>query len=241
VSPATKPFRFKQFRVHHDRSTMKVGTDAIALGAWAQCQQPNRILDVGTGCGLIALMLAQRFPDAIVDAVEPDAPSAEQAGQNFADSPWSRRLRCRPSDIQQFHADSPYDLMVCNPPFFHSGPISPQSARAAARHAITLTGDDLVTVATRLLSASGSLGVVLPSESEPAAIASAQAAGLFPRHCCRIRGRAQSPIRRVLLQLTRESGACRRDELTIEHRRHEYTPAWAALTADFLLKTPGPT
>ncbi|MCR9197302.1 MAG: methyltransferase [Planctomycetaceae bacterium] len=219
---------------------MKVGTDAIALGAWAQCQHPTRILDVGTGCGLIALMLAQRFGDAMVDAVEPDISSAEQARQNFADSPWSERLHCQPSDIQQFQSESPYDLVVCNPPFFQGGPISPQSARAAARHEITLTWHDLLDAATRLLSASGSLCVVLPSESEPTAIASAQAAGLFPRQCCRIRGHAQSPVRRVLLQFIRTSSACRYDELTIELRRHEYTPAWATLTAAFLLNTPDP-
>lgn len=235
------PFRLKRFCVHDERSTMKVGTDAIALGSWAACPGATRMLDVGTGCGLIALMLAQRYPTAMVDAVEPDADSAAEASRNFAASPWPQRLQVTPGSIQQFEPGQPYDLIVCNPPFFSTGPVSPKSRRAAARHDITLTWEELIAATDRLLSATGQLCVVLPVQSEQAATEKAASGGLYVRRCCRLRGQPKSPIRRVLLQFQREPCVCRCEELTIEYKRHEYTPDWAALTAGFLLNTPDPT
>lgn len=137
----TTHFRFKQFTVRHDRCAMKIGTDAILLGAWAAAVEPERILDIGTGSGIIALMLAQRFPTANVTAVEIDLAACEQACGNFAAAPFYDRLTLTRSAVQDFRSKDQYDLVVCNPPWIQRSLKSPDAARTMARHSDLRAGN----------------------------------------------------------------------------------------------------
>lgn len=157
-------FDFKQFRVKHDRCTMKVGTDAVLLGAWVSVKGVSRALDVGTGSGVIALILAQRTNGfAHIDGIEVRDADAQQARENVAASPWPDCITIHHGRVQDFAASQAYDLVVCNPPFFSNGPLPPSTARQQVRHTQTLTATDLLTAAGRLLLPTGRLAVVLPT------------------------------------------------------------------------------
>lgn len=165
-------FTFQQFSIEQDRCAMKVGTDGVLLGAWAgvgeqvegTTESVRRILDIGTGTGLVALMMAQRFPDALVDAVEIDGAAAAQAQENAARSPFASRVSVIPASVQTFAATAKhrYDAIVSNPPYFQNSLKNPDEQRATARHADTLPYQDLLTAASSLLSEGGRLSVVLP-------------------------------------------------------------------------------
>lgn len=156
-------FRFRQFSIEDDRSTMKVGTDGVLLGALAQCCG-TRILDLGTGSGLIALMLAQRFPTAIVKAIDVDETSVLQARENFQRSPWGDRLTALVADARLYKPVCSYDLVVSNPPFFAQSLKSPEARRTLARHNDTLSTSELLQCVSRLLAEEGRFWCVLPVE-----------------------------------------------------------------------------
>ena len=162
-------FRFKQFAVDDSCCAMKVGTDGVLLGAWAPVDGVRRVLDVGTGCGVIALMVAQRAPQALIDAIDIDAQAAQQAMANFASSPWGERLSARQCDFNELAAtmSSTYDLVVCNPPFFADGVMPPDDRRSLARHGTSLTLEQLLNGAERLLTPQGRLAMVTPVEARP--------------------------------------------------------------------------
>ena len=138
-------FQFKQFTVFHDRCAMKVGTDGVLLGAWTRTGQGCSILDIGTGTGLIALILAQRIPDARITAVELDREAALQAAENVRNSPWAARIEVVEADIRQYatRVSHPFDIIVSNPPFFNSSLHSPSEARTQARHTDSLSYAEL--------------------------------------------------------------------------------------------------
>ncbi|MCA9182656.1 MAG: methyltransferase, partial [Planctomycetales bacterium] len=159
-STMTTAFRCKQFTVRHDQCAMKVGTDAILLGAWSAAVEPKRILDIGTGSGIIALMLAQRFPAAYVTAVEINSAACEQACGNFAIAPFYDRLTLTHSAVQEFRPKGSYDLVVCNPPWFQKSFKPLDAARTMARHSDSLSLDELGAAASRLLSPGGVLNVI---------------------------------------------------------------------------------
>lgn len=157
-------FAFKQFSVNQASCGMKVTTDACIFGAWAPVEHARRILDIGTGTGLLALMAAQRSMGSI-DAVEMDASSATAAEVNFINSPWPDRLRMFHARVQEFYPiAAPYDVILCNPPFYLSGTRSPGSGRANSRHADSLSHEELLDVIDRLLAPKGTVCVLLPEE-----------------------------------------------------------------------------
>lgn len=166
LSFVERSFKFKFFHIGDDRSTMKVGTDAVLLGAWVNVKGVRRVLDVGTGSGVIALMMAQRTEfGARVDAVEPDAGSAIQAGENVESSPWPDKVTIHRRSIQEFQTEGKsgrYDLIVSNPPFFRRSLLPPTQARQTARHTETLSFEDLLTSVKRLLDENGTFAAVLP-------------------------------------------------------------------------------
>lgn len=174
---------FKQFRVHDDACGMKVGTDALLLGSWAGTtsteagQSVQRILDIGTGSGVLALMLAQRFPTAEVDAVELEPEAAQQATENVAESPFSNRIQVHHRAIQGWSKEA--DLIVCNPPFFHDHPKSQDRKRNLARHDDTLPLRVLFSTASACLNAQGSFALVFPENRAQEVVVEAQMQGFI--------------------------------------------------------------
>ena len=198
-SPGEK-FRFIQFEVSHHRSTMKVGTDAVVLGAWLDVSGARRILEIGTGCGIIALMLAQKSP-ATIDAIDVDEASANEAGENFANSPWTDRLKSFHVSLNDFATDKTgiYDLIVSNPPFFQNSLLPPTKGRQLARHNVELTFDTFLYDSSRLLSHEGQLAVILPGSEEEKFIEIAGKESLFLQSKLIIYPKPSKPTKRVIL------------------------------------------
>ncbi|UZD21222.1 methyltransferase [Algoriphagus halophytocola] len=155
-------FRFQQFTVHQDRSGMKISTDAVMLGALATATSPRRILDIGTGTGVIALMLAQRFPNAQIEAIEIDEQAAEQAAENISASPFASRMNLIHGRLQDFTSAAPYDLIVSNPPYFPDHLKAKDAQRNTALHTDELSFLDLISKAGELLQTGGGFWVILP-------------------------------------------------------------------------------
>ncbi|MDP3914198.1 MAG: methyltransferase, partial [Bacteroidota bacterium] len=165
--PRNNYFQFKQFRIVQERSAMKVGVDGVLLGSWADISGAKRILDIGTGTGLIALMMAQRNPDAQIDALEIEPEAFQEAVFNIQQSPWNERIQIELCSFQEFSgkADLKYDLIVSNPPYFTNGHKAPLENRSTARHSDSLPLGDLISGAIGLLNKTGKIALVLPIES----------------------------------------------------------------------------
>ena len=232
-------FKFKQFTVHQDRCAMKIGTDGVLLGAWAPIDTSiNSILDIGTGTGIIALMLAQRSNAAIIDALEIDADAYEQAVENFEASPWSDRLFCYHASFQEFieEIEERYDFLISNPPFFSENHKTSDAQRAIARFEDALPFEHLLTGASRLLSINGRFAAIFPCKEEQRVIDIARQVHFFPQKITRVKGTAVSDNKRSLLLFGFDMVAPEIDELVIENSRHQYTDAYIRLTKDFYLK-----
>ncbi len=231
-------FRFKQFMVRQDRTAMKVGTDGVLLGAWAGDGKPSAILDVGTGTGLIALMMAQRFPDAMIDAVEPDPDAASQAEENFSLSLWQERLKMYYGNFHGFaeSCGKQYDLIVSNPPYFHHSLKAPAAGRTLARHDDSLPKETLLHDAVGLLGAEGQFAVILPRDHSGGFISAASGYSLFPHRVLRVRALPGKPIIREMVSFGFINREPRKEELVIESGgRHIYSEEYKKLTKDFYL------
>lgn len=184
---------------------MKVGVDAVLLGAWAG-EKATRILDVGTGCGVISLMLAQRFPEALIDAIDIDESSVDEANLNFKNSPWSRRMKVWISEFpKRFEIiNEKYDLIVSNPPFFQSGISQPSTPRERARHMDKLSVFTLLEFSPKILKEDGILAMIFPSEFEEKVIETASHYSLFPKRICKIKNREGKSEKRVMIELQKK-------------------------------------
>ena len=233
-------FQFKQFAVNQDQCAMKIGTDGVLLGAWAPIDtRPNSILDIGTGTGIIALMLAQRCDAQQIDALEIDENAYEQAVDNFESSPWSDRLFCFHAGLDEFveEPEDEYDLIVSNPPFYVEDYRSDNAQRDLARFQEAMPFEDLVEAAALLLSENGVFAVIIPFKEEENFLALAKEYELFPIKITRVKGTHETQIVRSLLAFRRyELAVLTADKLVIEINRHEYTDDYIALTKDFYLK-----
>ena len=158
-----KPFKFKQFSIFQDKTAMKVGTDGVLLGAWADCLGKD-ILDIGTGTGLISMMLAQRFPQSQIDAIEIDENAYYQAKENFENAPFQNRLSIYFTSLQAYKTDKKYDLIVSNPPFFTVNDLNEFDARKQARQEETLTFSDLLKKTALLLNKDGLASFIIPHD-----------------------------------------------------------------------------
>ena len=227
-------FSLKQFDIRQDRTAMKVGTDGLLLGAWAQ--GGKRVLDIGTGTGLIALMMAQRFPEAHVDAIDIDADAASQAEDNARRSPFADRVAVRCVSLQEFVAEREYDSIVCNPPFFTQSLQSPDSKRTLARHSIALPFDDLFRHARRLMSEDGVLSIVVPSDALSQIETAAVMNNLFLVRRCLVRTTRKKPARRLLLSFSQKPSPFHDEEGVIQEAINEPSEWYRNLTCDFLLK-----
>lgn len=195
-------FRFKHFECHHSGSSMKIGVDAVLVGAWADVTGANRILDVGCGCGVIALMCAQRNGEAEILAVDIDLASVEEAAVNFSASPWSDRLTASHDDFNELEVHD-VDLIVSNPPYFDSGVSSPDSVRLMARHESTLGPVAIVEKSGKMLSSRGKVAMVIPDDRFIAVTSVALANNLCLARACRVRGHDKAPVKRVLVEYCR--------------------------------------
>jgi len=238
VKPKTEPFRFKQFAIQQDECAMKVGTDGVLLGAWVPLEDARRILDIGTGTGVIAIMLAQRSAEARIQGVEVDEASCKQAAQNMAACPWADRLEAVHQPIQEFTRNHPgaYDLLVCNPPFFTGGTFSGKDRRDAVRHTTKLPHGDLLAAARELLNPAGRLAVVLPHIEGLRFIELAEQYQLYGRRLTRVFTKPGKPVERLLILLSKKPGQLIESELTIQDQEPEsWTPLYRNLTRDFYL------
>jgi tRNA1Val (adenine37-N6)-methyltransferase len=237
--PGNALFQFRQFSIAQDRCAMKVGTDGVLLGAWVETAGVQRALDIGAGTGLIALMLAQRSPNAIVDGVEVDAIACVQAAENMQQSPWSQRLCAIHSSIQDFAktAGNTYDLIVSNPPFFTGGVLSESESRVQVRHSVKLPHGDLLMAARRLLAPQGVFAVVLPLQEGLRFVEMARTYHLYCERMTEVQTKAGKPLSRLLLQFKSDiPDAVRKDALVLqEEDGYTRTPEYHRLTEAFYL------
>ncbi len=198
-------FKFKQFTVYQEKCAMKIGTDGVLLGAWASLKHnPNSVLDIGTGTGVIALQLAQRSDAELIDALEIDDNAYEQAVENFEQSPWNNRLFCYHISLEEFtkEIDEKYDLIVSNPPFYNDEFESNSRARNTARFTSALSFNNLLDSVSKLLSERGSFSVIIPFKEEVNFIDLAEKNNLFISKICRVKGSPNSEITRSLLEFS---------------------------------------
>lgn len=236
---SNKSFAFKRFRVEQSGAAMKVGTDGVLLGAWMRLDgAEQRVLDIGTGTGLLALMAAQRTSDAQIDAIEIDASATRQAQENAQVSPWPQRIHIYNISVQDFvpQTTERYDHIVSNPPFFTDSLKAPDASRSTARHTDTLSPDDLISTVDVLLAPEGRFSVIYPPQEADAFEKAARAKGLFCHRRTKVRGTPGNEFKRILQEFARSETVPVEDELTIEIVRHQYTPEYIALTRDFYLK-----
>jgi tRNA1Val (adenine37-N6)-methyltransferase len=232
----SRRFQFKQFALSDERSPMKIGTDAVLLGAWVNCSHAHQILDIGTGCGIISLMLAQRS-NARILALEIDTASSEQCRDNFMDSPWADRLAVRNISLQEFCKDSDagFEVITCNPPYFHNSLRSPDAGRSLARHNDSLTQHDLLLAANFLGAQDMRFNVVLPFYQSEGFTELAADYGL---HCARklsIRTFAGSPVVRVLLEFRRSKRSPESFTLILRNEDGQYSEEYRMLTKEYHL------
>jgi tRNA1Val (adenine37-N6)-methyltransferase len=229
-------FQFKQFRIEQDRCAMKVTTDACIQGAWTLLL-PNvkRVLDVGTGTGLLALMLAQRAPQISIDAIEFDADAAAQARDNVAASPW-KEVQVIEGDAANYVYGGKYDLVICNPPFFMNSLLSDKEHQNRARHTVAFTYDDLLRVATQYLNDEGYISILLPSEEYTIWKTLAEKAGWFEFSKLSVRHRAEAQVKRVVGLFGREPKAVPEEEtLVIKKDAENYAQQFIDLLGPFYL------
>lgn len=229
-------FAFKQFTVRHDRCAMKVGTDGVLLGAWTDLSHSRRILDIGTGTGLIALMLAQRCMDAQITAIDLDSAAVEQAQENIQASPWKDRIEALQQDICTYHPNGTFDTIVSNPPYFIDSLKCPDGQRSTARHTDTLDADRLIGKVSELLTSDGRFSIILPAEQTEDLIRVAGEKGLHPSRQTWVITRPGLSPKRILMEFRKTPVTLQPDELVIELERHVYSEEYIALTKEFYLK-----
>jgi tRNA1Val (adenine37-N6)-methyltransferase len=230
-------FRFKRFSVNDDMSSMKVGTDAVLLGAWARHGQGDHILDIGTGSGLIALMIAQRYPEAHILGIDIHPASITEAKKNFKSSPWRERLSAKEISLQEFSISNPekFGMIISNPPFFNDSLLPQTSNKMMARHTGMLGHDELAEGCTQLLTEKGKLSIILDMEGHETFNRHAQTKGLFL-----IRKLLITPVKgkapnRILSEWGKKEAVMNTGNLCIRDRSGAFSPEYIELTRAFYL------
>jgi tRNA1Val (adenine37-N6)-methyltransferase len=231
-----QPFQFKQFSVAQNKCAMKVNTDGVLLGAWAGVGNAARILDIGTGTGVIALMMAQKCWCANIDAIDIDADAFLQAGENFEQSAWSHRLRAHHVALQNFEAPLLYDVIVSNPPYFVDDTKTKSRQQNVARHAIALSYAHLLQAVNRLLAGKGTFFVVLPIFNFTLFKTQAATHFLFVHNLTEVIAVEGKPPYLALAAFTRTRNSFFKNTVTIQNNNGNFTEAYKILTKNFYLK-----
>ena len=234
---SSQEFVFKQFTILQDKCAMKVGTDAVLLGSWVTTSSAKTILDIGTGTGIIALMLAQKS-NAVVDAIDIDNNAYLQAIQNISNCKWKNRINVHHTSIQQFSTscDHKYDLIVSNPPYFVDSSKAIEESRTNARHTDQLPFDELLNGVLNLLNPDGKFYVILPTKESQGFREMAEKQNLFLTKLTRVITRTDKPEKRLLMKFEFIKKEVEEDSIVIENEgRHCYTDEYIELTKDYYL------
>ena len=229
-------FRFKQFAVAQEQTAMKVGTDGVLLGAWADMKTARNILDIGTGTGLIALMCAQKQPLTNIDAIEIEPNAARQAAENFNNSKWSNRLNLIQTDFKLFVPQKQYDVIISNPPYFDENTYNLNKERSLARHNQQLSLETFISRSKNMLQPDGSIQLILPLDKLKNLKHTIEYEQLYLNKICYVKGHANAKVKRILVKISGIATPLKEKHLTIEHSRHHYTDDYIRLTRDFYLK-----
>ncbi len=231
-------FRFKQFEIQQANSAMKVGTDGVLLGAWADCSSAERILDIGSGTGLIALMLAQRNWQAQIDAIEIDAEAYEQSLFNISNAAFADKVQVFNASLEEWirFSNRNYHLIVCNPPYFEKGYRVADAKRKKARDAAHLPAQQIIDAFIQKTDSNGVLSLILPVQEAEKFIALGATQNIYPSRTTTVYSKPGKPAIRLLLEFVKQPCACKLDELIIEETQHQvYTTAYKELTKEFYL------
>lgn len=231
-------FKFKQFVINQEKTAMKVGTDGVLLGAWADCLDKKNILDIGAGTGLISLMLAQRNENAKIHAIEIEKEASCQAKENIDNSIWENRISVENISFQKFYENTneKYDLIVSNPPYFINSLKNPKKEKTLARHSDFLPYEEIILGSSKILNEKGLLSVILPINESLLFVKLAEEKSLFCIRKTEIKPNYNKTSKRLLLEFSFEKKETKTDILTIEtDQRHSYTEEYKRLTKDFYL------
>lgn len=232
-------FQFKHFSVTQADNAMKVGTDAMLLGSLAAAENPSRILDIGSGTGVLALMAAQRFANAYVCGVEIDAKSAAEGSANFRNNPWSQRMEMVRSNFLEFQSESPFDLVLSNPPFYQSRLENLDARLAQSRHESALPVEAMLERVGEILASSGAFWVIIPIETQNHWVQTAQTKGLFPAKEISIQGNPKAETKRVILCFSKNQQATTQSHFMVRNLDGSYSKEYIELTKEFHGKSLG--
>lgn len=229
-------FKFKQFHIFHDKSSMKVGTDAVLLAALVEMSECNSILDIGCGSGVISLMCAQKSK-AEISAIDIDQNSVEQAHENFESSKWKSRFTATECSLQEYAklSEHKFDLLISNPPFFENALKSPLETRNKARHNDTLSSEDLLTSAHRLLNTHGKLALILPFSEGKEFIKIASSHQFYLQRRVEIQPKASKIANRLVLEFVLSPCETTKENIIIREEGNDYTEEYRCVTKDFYL------
>ena len=234
----SKVFRLKQFNIAHDICAMKVGTDSMLLGSWITSTDPRSCLDIGAGCGILSMMMAQRF-DTLesVDAVEIDKYSARQGNENFRKSRWSSIIQMYATRIQDFRhlSKKKYDLIVSNPPFFEDGLISKGKSRGEARHTKQLSFSELLGCASAMMNSKGSFSLILPFSHLGRILSIASGFDIYPKVIMRVSSKANHYPLRATINFSFEECLVENESLYLREENGMHSKDFKKLTEDFYL------
>ncbi len=231
-------FRFKQFIVMQDKAAMKVGTDAVLLGAWADFGYSKKILDIGSGTGILSLMAAQKSK-AKIYAIEIEKNAYLQTKDNVFNSNWNNRVLVENISFQDFCSSCKpdFDHIICNPPFFENSLKSNSKARTIARHNDNLSYVDLIEGVAKIISPHGKLSVIIPFDLMDKFIKLAKERQLFCSRYTKVNPNPKATTKRIMLEFSKKQTKCKKNKITIETMtRHCYTNEYIELTKDFYLK-----
>lgn len=226
-------FRFRRFSVRNCDSALRVGTDAVLLGASVSLPKICRnALDIGTGTGIIALMIAQRSPSTFVTGIDIDGPSVEEASFNFKASPWAERLVSLKEDLRSYEPEDKFDLIFSNPPFYDASLKNPDERLATARHTESLGPRDIFAFASRWLSPEGQVSIIIPSDSLKAWLRLASSFGLLPRRIIHVKTTERKVPKREIIEFGRLRQTLHEETLVLMSEG-EKSPEYRALLTEF--------